>query len=205
MPSVATLDVPVPEVFAEARRILNHARKARGVADVELCKRLAQHAYVVALEVDDHETMYQARACVGRMHRYRGEHEEGYAAYSGALVEVRTHGLRRWLPPALHDCFVEAMFWNADPGDAAPHAIERMDLWREDPEGMFNFVQDFAYLRLLRHESDARFLHQTAAQAAWYAANPFERMCLYASQTFAAGTMRHHAARALVRRLPQAL
>lgn len=184
----------VPEVFAGARSLLSHARRARAFGNVDLCKDLAQRAYALALEVDDHLTMYQSRACVGRMHRYRGEHEEGYMAYRAALREVECHGIRRWLGAALHECFVEAMLMmqgKDSAGEAAPFGVRRVDLWRESPEGMFAFLQDFAYLRLIRGEDDARFLHQTAAQAAWYATHPFERMCLFASQVYAAGTLGH--------------
>jgi hypothetical protein len=155
---------------------------------------LAAKAYVVAVDVDDHLTMYQSRACVGRMHRYRGEHEDGYMAYRAALREVECHGIRSWLGAALHECFIEAMLMTIgtdNVSEAAPYAVQRMEMWRESPEGMFAFVHDFAYLKLLRREDDARFLHQTAAQAAWYVKHPFECMCLFASQTFAAGTLKH--------------
>jgi hypothetical protein len=74
---------------------------------------------------------------------------------------------------------------------SAPFAAKFMDECRDHPEFMFAFMQDHAYLRVLRHENDARFLHHTAAQAVWYAKHPFERMCLFASQTLAAGALRH--------------
>jgi len=180
----------VPEQFEEARRTLKHARMARSIADVGLCRKMAQKAYDLANAVGDGETMYQSRACVGRMHRYRAEHEEAYMAYRSALREAESNRLAEWLGPAHHDCFVEAMQLN-DKGTASPHAVVRMDIWRDSPSGLFAFVQDLSYLRLLRRETDARFLYQTAAQAAFYAQNPFERMVLFASQAFAAGTLQH--------------
>lgn len=185
-------DLPVPEVFAEARKLLDHARKARARAEVEDCKALAERAYTAAWTVDDHETMYQARACLGRMHRYRGEHELGYTAYRAALREAEVHALSRWLGPAHHDCFVEAMLMNQPQEESAPHAAACVHLAERRPEMLFAFWHDFAYLRLQRNEGEATFLHHTAAQAAWHAGdNPFERMCLFASQAFAAGTLRN--------------
>lgn len=189
----------VPESFQEARGLLNHARRMRGHGNVEKCEELAGMAYMVAYDIGDYETLYQARACVGRMHRYRAEHDKAYAAYRNALREVESgmeaaaqgwDVLMRWLGPALHDCFVEAMMMG-DRDEAAPYGRARMDVDRQSPQGIFAFTQDVAYLRLLRREEDATFLRQTAVQATWYANTSFERMCLFASQAYAAGSLRH--------------
>jgi hypothetical protein len=57
----------------------------RASGDTVACVRFAQGAWFNALQEGDGETAWQAKTCVGRMHRWRGEHEEALQQFREAL------------------------------------------------------------------------------------------------------------------------
>lgn len=186
--------------LGEAQRLLRQARHARaeGGEQVLVCVRAADQAYEAAFasymagesDFDAAETMYHARACLGRLYRYRGEHHEGLRHYRRALgvveeVAQQVPRMRRWLAPAYHDCYAEARL----AGDAPPE----MKHWAEGLQAhhgeLGRFVHDLAYLQLAVQSRDPHDLWATARCALHITDGLFERMVLWANMALAAGHM----------------
>jgi hypothetical protein len=197
---------PPTDSLAEALRLLRRARdaRARGGDDVPQCLEYAEGAHTAAQGVyfsaDDAvtmgsavEVMYQARACPGRMYRFRGEHELAFSHYRGALAVVEEYAtelkvVQKWLGPAYHDCFVEARLCGYAPPEFCNWASRRMETQNRD-DRMFAFVHDLAYLRAAVNSCEPKHLWTTALGSTFHTEDAFERMLLYANMCLAAGQM----------------
>lgn len=138
--------------------------------------------------------MYHARACVGKAHRFRGEHRDALLAYRAALSTVEELAgdvpeLRQWLAPAYHDCYVEARLAGDYPAEMIGWATAKVDAAERFPERMFAFYHDWVYLRAKDGQCEANDLWTTARSSTHLVHEPFERMVLYANMARAAGCM----------------
>lgn len=187
-----------------ARLALRRARDGRqrgGRMGVAQCIDASEEAHNYGLasfmETGNAEAavvMYHAHACVGRMHRYRGEHSLALPAYRRALAVVEDYGpdapaLVQWLAPAYHDCYVEARLLGQHPTDFKRWAEGRYDTWTDPEVRTYAFIHDNAYMGADGTATDPRYLYDAARGAAWYADDPFEKMVLLASMAMAAGLM----------------
>lgn len=201
--SVNEMETTTDPEMDRARHSLFRAREGRqrgGRAGVRQCIDSAAEAHGQALDIfirnghpDAAVVMYHAHACVGRMHRYRAEHQEAMPAYRRALAVVEQYGdeaapLKRWLAPAFHDCYVEARLLGQLPAEFIRWAEGRFDSYRGDPDTrLYAFVHDNAYMGADGTATDPRHLYDAARGAMWYAEDPFEKMVLLGSMALAAG------------------
>lgn len=194
--------------LADALRHLRRARDARArggreaiecVASAETAYLVAQDAYFAVRETEEMatavEVMYQAKACVGRMHRFRGEHEPALMYYRGALAVVEEYqkdvpAVKKWLGPAYHDCYVESRLCGHVPAEYRSWATARMDLSDED-ERYFAFTHDLAYLSTSAHSREPRHLWNAAVASTFYTEEAFDRMIIYANMCLASGQMQN--------------
>jgi hypothetical protein len=204
-----TPNAPADDLLAEAYRLLRRARdaRARGGEDARQCTEFAEAAYREAAAVyfntaDVKEVAtaavrikHNARACPGKMHRFRGEHEQALVHYRGALAVVEEFarelvGVRECLGPAYHECYVESRLCGYAPAEFANWATRRMETQDKDSR-MFAFVHDLAYLRASASSCEPRHLWDTSIASTFHTEDSFDLMVLYGSMCLSAGQMQN--------------
>lgn len=194
---------------ADARAKLDAARKFRMLGEREMCVEYASAAHYLAVEDGDGEVAYHARACVGRMHLWRAEYDLAHVQYRDALREVEGYGLKQWLAPAFHDCFIAAHEAGYRPDVGNECADPCLDDWHLPGARTWAFVHDM-YRALVRGNPTRKarlqavgFLRQAAISASWCINQPppggpwypeysakFERVAVYATMSHACGILK---------------
>lgn len=195
-----------PPMTSEAAvKHLMAARRMRAVGDVEHTREFAQAAYTIALQDGDGETAWQARTALGRMYRWRGEHDLAYAEFREALFHAEGWELCCRVADSHHDCYVAKIEMGCADG-ALEHVVLRAeyeagDKWRRRDPRFWAWVFDIWALRMDGTGQRADIFRLAALSATWYAipSTPgdwwseynakFERMVIYQQLVYATGVL----------------
>jgi hypothetical protein len=188
-----------------AVRQLMAARRMRAVGEVGHTREFAQAAYTMAIQDDDGETAWQARTALGRMYRWRGEHDLAFKEFREALTHAEGWGLCCRIADSHHDCYAARIEMGcAD--EAKEHVIMRAehdasDKWRRRDPRLWAWVHDIYALRMDGTGPRAEVLRAAAISASWYTIRPtpgdwwsaynsmFERCVIYSNLVYAVGVL----------------
>lgn len=188
-----------------AVRQLMAARRMRASGDVEYTREFAQAAYTIALQDDDGETAWQARTALGRMYRWRGEHDLAFEEFREALRHAEGWGLCCRIADSHHDCFAAKVEMGCG-AEAGEHVVLRAehdagDKWRRNDPRLWAWIHDIYALRMDGTGPRAEVLRAACISATWYTVRPtpgdwwstynaqFERAVIYSNLTRACGVL----------------
>jgi hypothetical protein len=181
------------------------ARRMRSAGDVGYTREFAQASYILAIQDGDGETAWQARTALGRMYRWRGEHDLAFAEFREALRHAEGWELHCRIADSHHDCYAARVEMGCGE-DAAAHVVERAefdagDKWRRRDPRLWAWVHDIYALRMDGSASRAEVLRAAAISASWYTVRPtpgdwwseynlkFERMVVFQQLVYASGIL----------------